>query len=131
MKSLRLIASMLLLGLLSACVTMSQAPGYGVPLDERIKAYWAAREAGDEKTMYGMESAALPGGWLTPVVAAERGTGLSVSNAEIGKPAVQGDHAQVDVTAEVRVPAFRKPMRTTTTDKWIRIDGVWYHETQQ
>lgn len=120
-----------LLLLLAGCANMGAAPSAGEAqdLEPRVRAYWAARESGDDKTVYGMESAARPGGWLTPALASDRGAGLSVSNVEIGVPVVHDDTAEVPVKADLRLAAFPKPVPSAIRDKWVRIDGVWYHLT--
>jgi hypothetical protein len=99
---------------------------------ERATAYWQARAAGDLPTLYRMESAALPGGWLKPGGVAGLGGQIVVTNPVIEKAKVEGDQGQVVVKADLRVPEmqFRSGfVGSQVTDRWVRVHGVWYHKT--
>lgn len=122
-------AMLILGGLVSlGCASNGPRAGDGASLKERVQAYWVARETGDDKTVYAMESAARPGGWLTLIVASQRGLGLPVGKVEIGDIHVDGESAEAQISADVRVGSLR-PIRSTIVDRWVQIEGVWYHRT--
>lgn len=102
---------------------------------ERAQIYWAARESRDLSTVYKMESAGLPGGWLTPFGASNIGAGIFISNARVEDIKVEGEKGIVTVSADIRVATMVNTrmgtFRSTLPDNWVRIDGEWYHETKK
>jgi hypothetical protein len=102
---------------------------------ERAQIYWAARESRDLHTVYKMESAGLPGGWLTPYNASSIGAGIFISNARVDDIKVEGEKGIVTVSADIRIATMVNTgmgtFRSTLPDTWVRIDGEWYHETKK
>lgn len=98
-------------------------------LEQRAAQYWKARQARDIRTQYDMESAARPGGWLTPDKAMTVG-GLPVRKVAIKDINIDGDHAKVRVSADVMVGTLGWTPQTLE-QTWVLIDGQWYHETRR
>ena len=98
-------------------------------LEQRATQYWKARQARDIRTQYDMESAALPGGWLTPDKAMTVG-GLLVRKVTIKDISIDGDHAKVRVSADVMVGTLGWTPQTLE-QAWVLINGQWYHETRR
>ena len=98
-------------------------------LEQRVTKYWAARQSRDIKTVYEMESASLPGGWLT-LDRAMAVAGLPVRNVKIEELTVEGEQARVRVSGDVLVGTLGW-MPQTLKDNWVLINGQWYHETRR
>jgi hypothetical protein len=96
-------------------------------LEQRANQYWTARQSGDIRSVYELESASLPGGWLTPEKAMMVG-GLPIRKVKVEEIAVDGEHGKVRVSAEVLVGTLGW-VPQTLEDKWVLIEGQWYHET--
>lgn len=101
----------------------------GEPLEQRVQRYWEARSINDLQTVYGLESAALPGGWLTPDQYQKIG-GLPVRGVKILETKVEGDQATVVIQGSVAVGTLGW-MPQTIAEKWVLIDGEWYHQTRK
>jgi hypothetical protein len=101
----------------------------GESLEQRVQRYWTARSINDVHTVYGLESAARPGGWLTPDKYQQLG-GLPVRDIKIVKTQVEGDKAMVMLQGEVAVGTLGW-MPQTLTENWVLIEGEWYHQTPQ
>ncbi len=101
----------------------------GEPLEQRVQRYWAARSANDLPTVYSLESAALPDGWLTPDQY-QQVSGLPVREVRIVETKVEGERALVKLEGKVEVGALGwvpQPL----ADEWVLIDGEWYHQTSK
>jgi hypothetical protein len=98
-------------------------------LTERVNKYWTARESRDVRTVYEMESASLPGGWLKPENAATV-TGLPVRKVKLEEVTIDGEHAKVRMSGYVQVGQLGW-IQQSLEDAWILIDGQWYHETRR
>ncbi len=96
-------------------------------LQERVKRYWAARQARDVRTLYELESAAQPGGWLKLEHAMSL-QGLPVRSVKIDEVQVEGEKGMTQISAEVMIGTIGWT-RQTTKDPWVLLDGQWYHET--
>lgn len=128
---------MLFLGLWAICLYAEDHPEPAktalepakTALEQRVSKYWWARQTRDVRTVYEMESASLPGGWLTPDKASAV-TGLPVQNVQIEEITVDGDKGKVRVKADVMVGNKIWP-GLNVDDSWVRVDGEWYHETQR
>lgn len=97
------------------------------PLEQRVQQYWTARADNDAHTVFKLESAARPGGWLTPDQY-KRVLGLPVRAVKILGAEINGDQATVKIQGEVAVGSLGW-MPQTLTDEWLRIEGEWYHKT--
>ena len=98
-------------------------------LRQRAERYWAARQARDIRTLYELESAARPGGWLKLENAMSL-QGLPVRKVRIEDIQIDGAKGAVRVSGEVMVGTIGW-VAQTIKDPWILIDDQWYHETAQ
>lgn len=101
----------------------------GEPLEQRVQRYWAARSANDLPTVYGLESAAQPDGWLTPDQY-QQISGLPIREVRIMETKVESERASVKLAGKVEVGALGW-MPQPLTDEWVLIDGEWYHQTRK
>jgi hypothetical protein len=98
-------------------------------LRERVEKYWAARQARDVRTLYELESAAQPGGWLQLENAMSL-LGLPVRNVRILEVEIDGERAMTRISGEVAVGTLGWTPQTLR-DYWVLLDGQWYHETSR
>lgn len=98
-------------------------------LQERVDRYWAARQARDVKTLYDLESAARPGGWLK-LEHAMGLQGLPVRKVKIEEVRIEGEKAITRISAEVMIGTIGWT-KQTIADSWVLLDGQWYHETSR
>ena len=101
----------------------------GEPLEQRVQRYWTARAANDLQTVYGLESASLPGGWLTPDQYKRLG-GLPVRDVKILETKIDGNAASVKIEGRVTVGALGW-MPQALDEKWVLINDEWYHQTRK
>ncbi len=99
----------------------------GESLEHRVQRYWTARSVNDFQTVYSLEAAARPGGWLTPDQYRQLG-GLPVREVQILETTVEGERASVKLQGKIEVGAFGWTQQTLT-EEWVLIDGEWYHQT--
>lgn len=99
----------------------------GESLEERVQRYWTARSANDLQTVYNLESGSLPGGGLTPDQYRKLG-GLPIRNVEILETRVDGVQAEIKIKGQVAVGSMGW-MPQTLRQKWVLINGEWYHQT--
>ena len=99
----------------------------GQPLEQRVREYWEARQINDIPTYYRLESAALPGGGLTPdkyrAIA-----GLPVREVKVLNIKVENDRAEVKIEGKIEVGALGWTPQTVT-DTWVLVNGEWYRQT--
>ena len=96
-------------------------------LEQRVQKYWAARAANDLQTVYSLESAAQPGGWLTPDQYKSLG-GLPVRDVKILETKIEGDRAEVKIQGQIGVGSLGW-MPQTLGSTWVLINGEWYNQT--
>jgi len=96
-------------------------------LQERVERYWAARQARDVRTMYELESAAQPGGWLK-LEQAMSIQGLPVRKVKVEEVRIEGEKGMTRISAEVMIGTIGW-MRQSIEDPWVLLNGQWYHET--
>lgn len=96
-------------------------------LKERVDRYWAARQARDVRTLYDLESAARPGGWLKLENAMSL-QGLPVRKVKVEEVRVDGEKGMTRISAEVMIGTLGW-MQQAIEDPWVLLDGQWYHET--
>lgn len=99
----------------------------GESLEQRVQRYWTARAINDLQTLYSLESAALPGGGLTPDQY-QRVKGLPVRDVKVLETIVDGDQAKVKIQGQVGVGSLGW-VPQTLTENWVLINGEWYHLT--
>lgn len=93
---------------------------------EKVRTYWSAREINDLHTAYGMEAAALPGGWLT--LALMQRIGLPVRDVSVELLEQGPEEARFRVRADVEIGVLGF-VPQEVTERWIRIEGDWYRDT--
>jgi hypothetical protein len=98
-------------------------------LRERVERYWAARQVRDVRTLYELESAARPGGWLKLENAMSL-IGLPVRNVKIQEVKIEGERAMTRISGEVMIGTLGWTPQTLE-DPWVLIDGLWYHQTSR
>jgi hypothetical protein len=119
----------LLLGA-AGCATMSgQQRAQAEPLEVRVQAYWAARQANDAVTAFQFEEAAVIGAVDLQTYIRSRGA-LAYKHFEIrGIRQLSETEAVADLVVDYTLPAggFRDAMRAEVEDRWRNLDGQWYH----
>lgn len=104
-------------------------------LKERATAYWEARRLGDFHTFFSMESAGLPGGWMTPIMAAKWGREVRLEQVEIKDVRIDGESATLTLSAQVRFLMMAntgmQPFHQVVEDRWVWTHGDWYHFTPE
>lgn len=106
----------------------SQAPDESkTMLRQRAERYWAARQARDIRTLYDLESAAQPGGWLKLENAMSL-QGLPVRKVKIEEIQIDGAKGMTRISGEVMIGTMGW-VTQTIKDPWILINNQWYHET--
>jgi hypothetical protein len=98
-------------------------------LQERVERYWAARQARDVRTLYELESAARPGGWLKLEHAMSL-QGLPVRKVQVDDVRIEGEKGITRISADVMIGTIGW-MRQTIEDSWVLLEGQWYHETHR
>ncbi|MBL8250550.1 MAG: hypothetical protein JNK31_02650 [Candidatus Competibacter sp.] len=115
--------------------TTTPAAGTTVPperlkaLRERVERYWEARQSRDVRTLYELESASRPGGWLKLEHAMSL-QGLPVRKVKIEDVRIEGEKGITRVSAEVMIGTIGWT-RQTVSDPWVLLEGQWYHETSR
>ena len=105
------------------------APEQLKALRERVERYWEARQSRDVKTLYELESAARPGGWLK-LEHAMGLQGLPVRKVKVDDMRIEGDKGITRISAEVMIGTIGWT-KQTVTDPWVLLEGQWYHETSR
>jgi hypothetical protein len=118
-----------LMALVMTLAVLSGVVVAGESLEERVQRYWTARSINDLHTLYSLESAARPGGWLTPDQYKQLG-GLPVREVKVVETKVEGDKATVTLQGQVAVGTLGW-MPQTLTEEWVLIEGEWYRQTRQ
>jgi len=116
--------------LLWGCATMASKPPEQALL-ERAQSYWEARRLHDLQTAYAMESTAQPRGTMTAFDYAQRFRNrAALHTTEIQNVTVNGNQGEVLVALEMMLPIRgRAIVKDTSRQAWVRIGGVWYHQT--
>jgi hypothetical protein len=122
------------LGVLSACRSEKKA-GETTPLEERVKAFWDARVAGDDLKAYNYEIFAKNGEMSASQYVRARTPTLRYKSYQIKKIEVQGDQATItmDLYYQLIIPTRSElPLSMERTEKWLRLeDGQWYREIKK
>lgn len=98
-------------------------------LRQRVERYWAARQARDVRTMYEMESAAQPGGWLKLENAMSL-QGLPVRKVRVEAVNIEAGQGKARISGEVLIGTMGW-VPQTLEQTWVLIDGQWYHKSQR
>jgi hypothetical protein len=95
-------------------------------LDERVRAFWQAREAGDFVAAYEYEEIKTKN--EVSLRNYVRKVGLSYRQAKVLHTEIVGEgKAVAHILVEAVVPGLPDPIVTQLKDPWVLIDGHWYH----
>ncbi len=119
------ISSKILFALCSAAVLACSCHGKAAPLNERIQAYWDARVKRQVERAFEFET---PGvmekqDYLTNMMA----TNIAFTKYSIRSIREKADEAEVDLQVEYLLPGLSRPVSSSMLDKWVRVEGRWYH----
>jgi hypothetical protein len=91
--------------------------------------YWGARVAGDWITCYKYEDLSKLQKQSLSQYVNQQGNLIYKSAVVTGVEMKGDDEAEVQVTLEYYLPAFgtSHAFKTTFKNKWLKIDGKWYH----
>jgi hypothetical protein len=121
------IALSLSIGLGPANANADLSPEVVQGLEARARAFWEARVAGDVITMYQYEKLKATGEVTLQDYVRRRG-GMLYRKAEVLDFEVGSDgEARVKVSIEAQITGLPGPYRTVVSDRWVNIDGEWYH----
>lgn len=96
-------------------------------LDDRARAYWMARVAGDLITTYEFEADSVIGTVSLAEYTRKKGR-IIYKRAKVLNTAITGKKkAVVNLVAEVIVPGLPGSFTSEFKDGWVFIDGLWYH----
>jgi len=99
-------------------------------LEERVKAFWQARVAGDGIKAFSYEafSKTRQGTHYSPYPRLRPGL---ITSYEVKKVIEAGDEATVTVTVQYTLPIPGRAdhnLSVTSNEAWVRIDGQWYRK---
>jgi len=119
------ISSKILFALCVAAVLACSCHGKAVPLNERIQAYWEARVKRQVERAFEFET---PGvmekqDYLKKMMA----TNIAFTKYSIRSIREKADEAEVDLQVEYLLPGLSRPVSSSLLDKWVRVEGRWYH----
>ena len=93
---------------------------------ERANAYWSALQARDFATMYGLEAGARNGTLSPDKLRNAVGRSRLVKYA-FKEVKIEEDYAGIMVERTFGMPNIGGSIPTTQPDRWIFIEGDWYH----
>lgn len=105
-----------------------QAPAESAKtLDERARAYWEARVAGDLVTTFDFETDKLSGGMTLSQYVRRRGRIVYKAAKVLHSELTGSDAAVINVIVEAVVPGLPGTVKSEFKDHWVYVDGMWYH----
>lgn len=108
-----------------AAVGGARQPASG--LYARVKAFWAARVAGDLLTQYQYEKAKL-GGKISLQQYVGHGGAIFYQQASVLDIQLKNKHtANAIVAIQGRVTGLPMVYKSVIEDRWVQVHGVWYH----
>jgi hypothetical protein len=96
-------------------------------LEDRINQFWEARKAGDLLTLYQLEAVSVTK-QVTIRQYVNNSGDLVYKNfriIEIKSENTNSAHALIEV--EVMIPGLSKSVKSQFEDKWVKLEGQWYH----
>lgn len=112
-----------------------QSSGKAESLEERIKAFWDARVAGDDIKAYNYESYTKTGTVTANQYVRGRSPAFKYRSYEVKKIEEQGNEATVtlDLRYQVMVPTRGDlNLGMTRKEQWVKLDdGLWYHRSKE
>lgn len=96
-------------------------------LDERARAYWDARVAGDLVATYELEIDKITGRLTLSQYVRRKGHIDYISAKVLNTEIIERDQAVANVVVEARVPGLPGALTSEFKDKWVYVEGAWYH----
>jgi len=98
-----------------------------VPLEERVKAYWDARVAGDFQAAFRLEEPGTGVNEKEYLLRMAKGNILFRSYQTGEVSITERDKAQVRLTLKYAIPGAPTPFESKLSDPWVKVDRQWYH----
>jgi hypothetical protein len=98
-----------------------------VPLQERVKAYWEARLAGDFQATFRLEEPETGIGEKEYLLRMAKGNILFRSYQTGEVSITDRDRAQVGLTLKYAIPGAPTQFESRLSDPWVKVGGQWYH----
>ncbi|MEW6694986.1 MAG: hypothetical protein AB1371_08580 [Pseudomonadota bacterium] len=113
---------------LLGCATPAVESNDPTALLERARAYWNAIRTNDLVTAWQYEAISRDPNWSLPNYLKRVG-GIQYHEVQVRSvKAQQQDRAEVEVYQRFSVPLARlRDQEATIVDRWVRIEGRWYH----
>ncbi|MSQ47164.1 MAG: hypothetical protein EXR78_02060 [Deltaproteobacteria bacterium] len=94
-------------------------------LEERVQAYWQAREKGKVEQAFAFEK---PGSIEQSIHQKQLATSpVTFTSAVIRSIKEKDDEAEVELQVQYLLPGLSRPVSSSMLDKWVKIEGQWYH----
>jgi len=125
----RWIVTGLLGSALAGCSSPAVAPD-SAGLEDRVRSWWAARQAGDAKRMYEMlePSFRQSQSFAEFQTHVQRLTRIQVQNLRISttEPVPNSDRVMVVLVGQIRLPRTGQMTDIVIHDPWVRENGGWW-----
>lgn len=96
-------------------------------LDARVRAYWQARVAGDLITQYQYEQSKATGKLSLQQYVSGSGSMSFLKARVLDVQLTDSKAAEAKVAIEARFPGLSMLYKSVIEDRWVKIDGEWYH----
>jgi hypothetical protein len=130
-----LIFELLLVPLFFGACQAERKTGEAASLEERVRAFWDARIAGDDLNAYRYEAYAKTGKMTSEQYVRARNPALRYKAYEMKKIEENGDNATVaiDLQYHLILPARGDlDLSMQVREQWVRLDdGQWYRQLQE
>jgi hypothetical protein len=94
-------------------------------LEERVQAYWQAREKGKVEQAFTFEK---PGSIEQPTYLKKLATShVTFTSCVIQSIKEKDDEAEVELQVHYLLPGLSRSVSSSMLDKWVKIEGQWYH----
>lgn len=97
-------------------------------LTERVNKYWTAVKLRDIATLYPLEADSVDGSLTAADAKKKYNSKTAVLGYKIRNITIDGENALVALDTENLLPQFHKPFTHIIMDRWVLIDGEWYHK---
>lgn len=96
-------------------------------LADRVNTFWEARKAGDLLTLYELEAVSVTGQVTLRQYVNNSGELVYKDYRIIEIKIESADTAHTLIEVEVVVPGLGKSIKSQLEDKWVNLEGQWYH----
>lgn len=100
-------------------------------LEDRVRAFWEKRIAGEDLKAYAYEAYAKKGSMSTEAYVRARNPALRYKAYTVKEIEKDGDEAtvKVNVAYNLAIPARGQlDLQTEIAERWVRLDGQWYRQ---